>query len=119
MSSTGKYKRLERRKSQGKLSDNERKEIQNQINNLQAGIEQSVSEYKTANPEKQTPEIEATTNNSNIFKSQSSNPTQRQLNKSIPTSRTLSKTNKQRKQPKSRNTSRNTSKNNSAKLVKH
>ena len=114
-----KYKRLESRKSHSKLSNNERSVIQKEINTLQSGIQQYVNAYKQANPDKQTPELTATTNNTNMISSKSANPTQRTLSESIPTSRTLSNKNKQKTQSKSRNTSRNTSKNTHAKLVKH
>jgi len=126
-----KYIRLESRKSQPRLSDKERSDIQNKINILHTDIQEYVNAYKQSNPDKQTPEITATTNNTNMISTKSSNLTQRKLNASIPTSRTLSKTNKQTTQPKSsnkrrntarntsRNTTRNTTKNNRAKLVKH
>ena len=118
-----KYIRLESRKSQPRLSDKERSDIQNKINILHTDIQEYVNAYKQSNPDKQTPEITATTNNTNMISTKSSNLTQRKLNASIPTSRTLSKTNKQTTQPKSsnkrRNTARNTTKNNRAKLVKH
>jgi hypothetical protein len=110
-----KYKRLESRKSHRKLSNNERSVIQKEINTLQSGIQQYVNAYKQANPDKQTPELTATTNNTNMISSKSANPTQRTLSESIPTSRTLSNKNKQKTQSKSRNTSKNTH----AKLVKH
>jgi hypothetical protein len=118
-----KYKRLESRKSHRRLSNEERSDIQNEIKLLQSGIQEYVNAYKQANPDKQTPELTATTNNTNMISSNSANPTQRKLNESIPTSRKLSKNNKQTTRPKSRNTSGNTSRNTSrktnVKLVKH
>ena len=130
MTNEKKYIRLESRKSQSRLSDKERSDIQTEINILQSGIQEYVNAYKQANPDKQTPEITATTNNTNMISTKSANRTQRKLNASIPTSRTLSKTNKQTTQPTqpkssnkeintARNTTRNTTKNNRAKLVKH
>lgn len=87
-----KYKRLESRKSHNQLSDKERSDIQSKINKLQNDIQEYVNAYKQTNPEKQTPEIQATTNNNNILAPKSANPTERKLNASVPTSRTLSKT---------------------------
>lgn len=117
---SGKYKIFEGRTSQAQLSDKERSDIQSEIDKLHTGIQEYVNAYKLANPEKQTPDIQATTNNSNII-SKSVNPTQHNLNKSVPTSRSLSilsNTQSTKSNNKKKHISRKYSRNN-PKLIKH
>lgn len=121
-----KYKSLESRRTPPRLSIQERSSIQNEINSLQAEIEEAVKAYKLANPDKEQPQIQATTNNSNIL-SKSSNPTKVKLNSSIPTSDKLIKTNIKTNTNKSSHkksitgtkTLQKTRENTSTKLIKH
>lgn len=75
------------------LSDKDRQSIQQEINSLQTEINEFVENYIKTNPDKQTQKINATTNNSSIL-SRSSNKIQKQINKTVPTSNKLIKSNK-------------------------